>query len=66
MQPVEAQIWISNVQGSFLSEQIKMLLKLYAKEKHFLVVNQQKTDFEVLVSFKVRKKTSWNDLWVNK
>lgn len=45
---------------------VKMLLKLYAKEKHFLVVNQQKTDFEVLVSFKVRKKTSWNDLWVNK
>ncbi|XP_073266281.1 protein root UVB sensitive 5 isoform X4 [Populus alba] len=31
---------------------IKMLLKLYAKEKHFLVVNQLKTDFEVLVSFK--------------
>ncbi|KAI9392493.1 hypothetical protein POPTR_006G099700v4 [Populus trichocarpa] len=50
---------------------IKMLLKLYAKEKHFLVVNQQKTDFEVLVSFKVGAtsmsvlRSVWQTYWLH-
>lgn len=36
-------------------KQVKTLLKLYAKEKYILVVNQQQPiDFEVFVSFKVR------------
>ncbi|KAG8647746.1 protein root UVB sensitive 5 isoform X2 [Manihot esculenta] len=34
---------------------VKTLLKLYAKEKYLLTVNQQKRDFEVLISFKVQK-----------
>ncbi|KAJ6331537.1 hypothetical protein OIU76_010003 [Salix suchowensis] len=51
---------------------IKMLLKLYAKEKHFLVVNQQKTDFEVFVSFKVGAtsmsvlRSVWQTYWLHK
>lgn len=47
---------------------IQTLPKLHPKEKHFLVMNQQKTDFEVFVSFKevLKRKISWNDLWVNK
>lgn len=50
---------------------IKMLLKLYAKEKHFLVVNQLKTDFEVLVSFKVGAtsmsvlRSVWQTYWLH-
>lgn len=49
-------------------EKIQTLLKLHPKEKHFLVMNQQKTNFEVFVSFKevLQRKISWNDLWVNK
>jgi hypothetical protein len=34
-------------------QQIKTLLKLYAKEQYILMVNQQQGDFEVFVSFKV-------------
>ncbi|KAB5552167.1 hypothetical protein DKX38_009478 [Salix brachista] len=51
---------------------IKMLLKLYAKEKHVLVVNQQKTDFEVFVSFKVGAtsmsvlRSVWQTYWLHK
>jgi len=48
----------SEVNWSFLLfliilQQVKTLLKLYAKEQYVLVVNQQQGDFEVFVSFKV-------------
>ncbi|XP_075510241.1 protein root UVB sensitive 5-like isoform X2 [Primulina tabacum] len=32
---------------------LRILLKLYAEENYFLVLNQQRTEFEVFVSFKV-------------
>lgn len=37
----------------FILQQVKTLLKLYAREQYILVVNQQQGDFEVFVSFKV-------------
>ncbi|XP_065852775.1 protein root UVB sensitive 5 isoform X2 [Euphorbia lathyris] len=50
---------------------VKALVKLYAKEKYFLVVNQEKADFEVLVSFKVGAtsmsvlRSVWQTYWLN-
>ncbi|XP_058000133.1 protein root UVB sensitive 5 isoform X2 [Hevea brasiliensis] len=43
---------------------VKTLLKLYTKEKYLLMVNQQKRDFEVFVSFKVQK-NKWLELQVS-
>lgn len=43
-------------------KQVKALLKLYAKEKYILVVNRQRSDFEVFVSFKVCINITGNDL----
>lgn len=37
----------------FVLEQVKTLVKLYAKEQYVLMVNQQPGDFEVFISFKV-------------
>lgn len=37
--------------------QLKALLKLYRNEKYILVVNQQKSELELFVSFKVQKKS---------
>lgn len=34
-------------------QQVKSLLKLYAKEQYILAVNQKQGEFEVFVSFKV-------------
>ncbi|KAL2480458.1 Protein root UVB sensitive 5 [Abeliophyllum distichum] len=50
---------------------VKMLLKLYAEEKYFLVVNQQQTEFEVFVSFKEGAtslsvlRSVWQTYWLN-
>ncbi|KDP24458.1 hypothetical protein JCGZ_25022 [Jatropha curcas] len=49
---------------------VKTLLKLYAKEKYFLMVNQQRRDFEVFVSFKVGAtsmsvlRSVWQTYWL--
>ncbi|WCJ28068.1 Protein root UVB sensitive 5 [Euphorbia peplus] len=50
---------------------VKALIKLYTKEKYFLVVNQQKPDFEVFVSFKVGAtsmsvlRSVWQTYWLH-
>ncbi|GLT77620.1 hypothetical protein SLA2020_491880 [Shorea laevis] len=50
---------------------VKTLLKLYAREKYILVVNQQQGDFEVFVSFKVEAtsvsvlRSVWQTYWLH-
>ncbi|KAF2306377.1 hypothetical protein GH714_017222 [Hevea brasiliensis] len=50
---------------------VKTLLKLYTKEKYLLMVNQQKRDFEVFVSFKVGAtsisvlRSVWQTYWLH-
>ncbi|XP_048236292.1 protein root UVB sensitive 5 isoform X3 [Ricinus communis] len=50
---------------------VKTLLKLYTKENYLLVVNQQKGDFEVFVSFKVGAtsmsalRSVWQTYWLH-
>lgn len=46
--PLEEMIF-----GERTAPMLKALLELYTKEKYILVVNQQISDFEVFVSFKV-------------
>ncbi|PPS12419.1 hypothetical protein GOBAR_AA08226 [Gossypium barbadense] len=54
-----------------LDEQLKTLLRLYAREKYILVVNQQRIDFEVFVSFKVGAtsvsvlRSVWQTYWLH-
>ncbi|XP_050213657.1 protein root UVB sensitive 5 isoform X2 [Mercurialis annua] len=51
--------------------QVKILVKLYKKEKYFLVVNRRKKDFEVFVSFKVGAtsmsvlRSVWQTYWLH-
>ncbi|KAG4205211.1 hypothetical protein ERO13_A04G089800v2 [Gossypium hirsutum] len=50
---------------------LKTLLRLYAREKYILVVNQQQIDFEVFVSFKVGAtsvsvlRSVWQTYWLH-
>ncbi|KAI3474203.1 hypothetical protein Pfo_028991 [Paulownia fortunei] len=50
---------------------VRMLLKLYAEEKYFLVVNQLRTEFEVFVSFKEGAtslsvfRSVWQSYWLH-
>lgn len=50
---------------------LKTLLRLYAREKYILVVNQQRIDFEVFVSFKVGAtsvsvlRSVWQTYWLH-
>ncbi|MBA0601424.1 hypothetical protein Gorai_004600 [Gossypium raimondii] len=54
-----------------LDEQLKTLLRLYAREKYIVVVNQQRIDFEVFVSFKVGAtsvsvlRSVWQTYWLH-
>ncbi|GFY82361.1 root UVB sensitive protein [Actinidia rufa] len=58
--------------GQISVSMVKILLKLYAKEKYILVVNkQQKVDFDVFVSFKVGAtslsvlRSVWQTYWLH-
>ncbi|KAA3463776.1 protein root UVB sensitive 5-like isoform X4 [Gossypium australe] len=50
---------------------LKTLLRIYAREKYILVVNQQRIDFEVFVSFKVGAtsvsvlRSVWQTYWLH-
>ncbi|KAM5560415.1 protein root UVB sensitive 5 [Rosa sericea] len=64
--PLEEMIF-----GEKAAPMVKALLKLYSKEKYILVVNQQKSDFEVFVSFKVGAssmsvlRSLWQTYWLH-
>ncbi|XP_050381459.1 protein root UVB sensitive 5 isoform X2 [Argentina anserina] len=57
--------------GEKAAPMVKALLKLYSKEKYILVVNQQRSDFEVFVSFKVGAtsmsvlRSVWQAYWLH-
>ncbi|XWS59956.1 hypothetical protein CRYUN_Cryun08bG0166800 [Craigia yunnanensis] len=57
--------------GGRSTSMLKTLLRIYAREKYILVVNQQRKDFEVFVSFKVGATTVsvlrsvWQTYWLH-
>ncbi|XP_057512559.1 protein root UVB sensitive 5 [Actinidia eriantha] len=57
--------------GQISVSMVKILLKLYAKEKYILVNKQQKVDFDVFVSFKVGAtslsvlRSVWQTYWLH-
>ncbi|OMO97564.1 Mitochondrial carrier protein [Corchorus olitorius] len=61
----------SHVLHSRVPEQLKSLLRMYAREEYILTVNQQRKDFEVFVSFKVGAtsvsvlRSVWQTYWLH-
>ncbi|XP_047983768.1 protein root UVB sensitive 5 isoform X1 [Salvia hispanica] len=59
------------INGNKPGSLVKILLKLYTKEKYFLVVNQPGTEFEIFVSFKEGAtsvsvlRSVWQSYWLH-
>lgn len=59
------------INGKRCGFMLRMLLKLYAEEKYFLVLNQQQTEFVVFVSFKEGAtsvsvlRSVWQSYWLH-
>lgn len=63
--------WEDMINGKRCGFMLRMLLKLYAEEKYFLVLNQQQTEFVVFVSFKEGAtsvsvlRSVWQSYWLH-